>query len=76
MKFKPFTKNVTEVSIHFNLKYHNINDLKFFFYKTGLIDSVFRKSAEMDLVNFLNLHKKRCINVVRSFNIIKKLVFT
>ena len=74
-KFKPFTKNITEVSIHFNLKYHNINDFKFCIYKTGLIDSVFRKSAEMDLVNFLNIHKKRCINVVRSFNI-KKLVFT
>jgi len=58
----------------FNLKYHNVNDFKFCIYKTGLIDSVFRKSAEMDSVNFLNIHKKRCINVVRSFNI-KKLVF-
>ena len=56
INFVPFKKkNTTEVSVHFNLKFHHINDFKVCIFKTDLGDSIFRKSAEMDLVNFLNL---------------------
>ena len=64
----------TEVSYHFNLKYHHIDDIKLCIFKTDLEDSILRKSAEDDLVNFLNIYKKRCINLKRSNNI-KKLTF-
>jgi len=74
--FVPFKKkNNTEVSVHFNLKFHHINDFKVCIFKTDLEDSIFRKSAEMDLVNFLNIGKIRCINSFKSKNI-KKLTFS
>ena len=74
-KFVPFkAKYYTEVSFHFNLKYHHIDDIKLCIFKTNLEDSILRKSAEDDLVNFLNIYKKRCINLKRSNNI-KKLTF-
>jgi hypothetical protein len=74
-KFKAFKKNICEVSIHFNTKFHYLSQFKVCIFKENLSDSILRKSEEKDLINFLNLYKTRCINSFISFNI-KKFAFS
>ena len=56
--FKPYRKNINEVSIHFNTGQHYLNNFNFCIFKTGLSDNIERKSADNDLINFLNIYKK------------------
>jgi hypothetical protein len=68
INFKPFEINTNkEVAYHFNLKPHNyLNDFKCVIFRDNLPDDLKRKSAELDLVNFLNnFHNNKCINIIK-----------
>ena len=55
-KFIPFNDNVTSVSIHFNLKYHNFkNHFTFFIFKKDILNLDERLNRES---SFINMCKK------------------
>jgi hypothetical protein len=65
INFKPYLKYYNkEVPKHFRKKYplHSFKDFKVCVFKSNFINSKIRKQEELDLVNFLNTNKKRCIN--------------
>ena len=75
-KFVPFKKyHDKEVAKHFNLNGHKLDDFKCCVYKDNLIDNKNRKSVEKDLIKFLNLNYKRCINIHTSTSNLNALCF-
>ena len=75
-KYVPFKKyHDKEVAKHFNLKGHKLDDFKCCVYKDNLTDNNKRKSIEKDLINFLNLNYKSCINIHTSTNNLNALCF-
>jgi hypothetical protein len=67
INFIPFEVNTNkEVAFHFNLKPHNyLYDFKCLLFRDNFSDDLNRKSAELDLVNFLNnFHNFKCINII------------
>ena len=69
LNFKPYLNYYNkEVPKHFRKKYpqHTFKDLKVCIFNSNFNDSLTRKEKELDLVNFLNTNKKRCINKITS----------
>ena len=51
-KFIPFNNNITSVSIHYNLKYHNFkNHFTFFIFKKDILNLDERLNRESFLIN-------------------------
>ena len=66
-----------EVVRHFNIKGHKIRGhFRCCIFKNNFMNEQKRKSAEMDLVNFLNIHYFKCINVYTSRKIMNNLIFS
>ena len=75
IKFKPFEKHHDkEVARHFRSTGHSLKHFKVCVFKTNLPDVKIRKDFELDLINRLNINKKRCINIFKTKNN-KKFVF-
>ena len=77
INFKPYLKYYNkEVPKHFRKKYpqHSFKDFKVCVFKSNFVNSKIRKQEELDLVNFLNTNKKRCINQIIS-NKSKSFIF-
>ena len=75
--FKAFKKYHTkEVAKHFNLLGHDVNHhFRCCVFKDNITDEIKRKSIEMDLVNFLNIHYFKCINIYTNGKV-NQLAFT
>ena len=66
-----------EVARHFNIKGHKIREhFRCCVFKNNFMNEEKRKAAEMDLVNFLNIHYFKCINVYTSRKIMNNLIFS
>jgi hypothetical protein len=75
LKFKPYEKyHDKEVARHFRRDKHKLSDLKVCVFRADLSDTKLRKYLELDLINRLNINKKRCINTFKS-NLNKKFIF-
>ena len=54
-KFKPYVKEISEISHHFNLKGHNIvTDFKFCIFKNNVFEKEKRLDIETDIIHFLD----------------------
>jgi hypothetical protein len=74
-KFIPFLKYTNkEIARHFRSGNHKLSDFKVCVFKTELFDVDTRKSNELDIINFLNLNAKRCLNKFKSITS-NKLIF-
>ena len=75
LKFKPYEKyHDKEVARHFRRDRHKLSDLKVCIFRTGLYEIQTRKYLELDLINRLNINKKRCLNLFKS-KLNKKFIF-
>jgi len=54
------------VAKHFRRTGHSLNYFKVCVFRAEIIDVIKRKNYELDLVNRLNINKKRCINIIKS----------
>lgn len=62
-KFIPFVKfHEKEVGKHFNLNGHSISNFKVCIFKDEFNSEYIRKQVEKDLINVLNIARKRCLN--------------
>ena len=75
LKFKPYEKyHDKEVARHFRRDKHKLSDLKVCVFRTDLYEIQTRKYLELDLINRLNMNKKRCLNLFKS-KLNKKFIF-
>jgi len=75
LKFIPYKKYENkEVAKHFRTKSHKLSDFKVCVFRKDLENNEIRKNLEMDLVNRLNINRKRCINKITSKRS-KKFIF-
>lgn len=75
LKFKPYEKyHDKEVARHFRRDKHKLSDLKVCVFRTDLYEIQTRKYLELDLINRLNINKKRCLNLFKS-KLNKKFIF-
>ena len=74
--FIPYEKYENkEVAKHFRSKKHKLSDFKICVFRSDLENQLVRKNLELDLINRLNLNKKRCINKFTSKRN-KKFIFS
>lgn len=67
INFVPFVKYHDKVvARHFRSNNHSLSDLKVCVFKSDLNDTEIRKQKEQDLINFLNIKNKLCINELLS----------
>jgi hypothetical protein len=73
--FKPYVKyHDKEVAQHFRRTLHKISHFKVCVFKCDLNDEKNRKFDELDLINRLNINKKRCLNIFKTKKS-KKFIF-
>lgn len=63
INFIPFIKyNDKVIPKHFRSKNHSLSNFRVCIFKNNIIDTKMRKEKELDLINFLNLKEKVCLN--------------